>query len=312
MKLSLVGAYCLLAFSTAACFKSDAGGGILAADSVAGMRYINLVPDTGAVDFRVVDVVGNAPNAEQATFRSGGLVYGVPNNGFLPVYTAVAAGTRQIRVFMNGGTPTVSSTILLDTTFTFVSGQNYTFFLYGYSRTGATPKIQALITQDVIPTIGATQFAVRVVDLANTLAPTFGAATPDVFVDTLPAATTPVGVANATTAAFTNVNLLEVRPYSLLTARPAAAGPPAVTNLDYRVAFAATGTKTPFLTVNLPTGTVGTSTTNPLPGNRVAGTAMTVVLVPRSVAGSQAPQTAAFLAPAALVLIDRLPPRTAP
>jgi hypothetical protein len=163
-----------------------------------------------------------------------------------------------------------------------------------------------------VPTIGATQFAVRVIDLANTMSPTFAAPIVDAFVDTLPAATTPVGTANAFTAAFANVNIPDVRSYTLLTARPAAAGPPAIPALPYRVAFAAAGTKTPFLAATMPSGTVGSSTSNPLPGYLVAGTAMTVVLVPRSVAGSTAPQTAAFQAPTALTLIDKLPPFTAP
>ena len=56
----------------------------------------------------------------------------------------------------------------------------------------------------------------------------------------------------------------------------------------------------------------GTALVNPVAGELVAGTAYTILLAPRSVVGSQAPQTAAFTAPAALVLVDQQPARTAP
>ena len=45
------------------------------------------------------------------------------------------------------------------------------------------------------------------------------------------------------------------------------------------------------------------------PGSTVAGTALTAVVFPRSVAGSKAPQTAAFQVPAITFMWDKRPPR---
>ena len=46
-----------------------------------------------------------------------------------------------------------------------------------------------------------------------------------------------------------------------------------------------------------------------LPGSTIAGTALSAIIFPRSVAGSQAPQTAAFAAPSVSFVWDRRPPR---
>jgi len=75
-----------------------------------------------------------------------------------------------------------------------------------------------------------------------------------------------------------------------------------------RVVFTATGTKTPILaTVVAPAGDPGSATAAPIAGSRVAGSVMSALLVPRSVAGSTAPQTAAFTTPTVLYLVDRRP-----
>ena len=77
-----------------------------------------------------------------------------------------------------------------------------------------------------------------------------------------------------------------------------------------RVVFTATGTLALVLAnVAFPTGTAGTSTTTPIAGARVPGSALTAILVPRSVVGSMA---ASFATPGAIFLVDRRPPNTAP
>ena len=306
MNLFRVSAVFLLAGALGACTHDSTF--IIAPDSVAGLRYVNLVPDTGAMDFRIIDVVSNAPNQVGATFRTGGAPSGVPTT-LLPPYQAVASGSRHIRVFMNGTTAAVASTVMFDTTFTFASNNNYTLFLYGYSRTGSTPKLAALITKDSVPAIPAGQYAVRVVHLAPVMGATLPGVTTatanvDVFVDTLTAATTPVGAAT-----FANVQFGEVRPYVTKVARPAVGGANPVPALAYRSAFSAQGTFTPFVASSLPAGVVGTSTTNPIAGYLTAGSAITVLLAPPSVAGSAATN---FAAPVALYMIDAYPPRTAP
>jgi Domain of unknown function (DUF4397) len=305
MKLLRVGAYLMLAGAAAACTKDNAGT-VVVLDSLAGLRYMNFVADTTAVDFRIVDVVSYAPAQISATFRTGGQLNGISLGGSTPPYSPVAAGTRHIRVFLNGGSPSVSSTILLDTLVTFASGQNYTFYATGYARTAQTPAIIAKITQDTVPATTAGNFAFRVVHLAPTMAGAAGLATTavDVWIDTLAVGATPVGAAT-----FANVNFGDVRSYVFRTARPVAGVVPA---LNYRVVFAATGTTTPIIAALLPAGTLGTSTAQPAPGDIVALSGISAVLTSRSVAGSLAPQTAAFTSPSTLFMFDVLPPRTAP
>ena len=149
-----VGAMALLAASAVACSK-DTNGTPVTPDVVAGLRYVHVVPDTVALDFRVVDVLENAPNQIGATFRTGGNPSGVAAI-FPPPYQAVAAGTRRIRVFLNSFIDTIATRVVLDTTYTFVAGSNYTFYIYRSSG----GKMEALITQDVVPTIQAASIAI--------------------------------------------------------------------------------------------------------------------------------------------------------
>jgi hypothetical protein len=276
------------------CFSHDTDGEAVTPTVVAGLRFVNVVPDTGGLSIRVVDVVGDAPNTINATFRTGGAPYGISIVG-LPFHTAVAAGTRRIRAFLTSSDPAVASVIMLDEEFTFQPNVNYTIYFYGYSRTGGTPALAAMQVADDAADPGAANFGIRAIHLAPTLAPTVTGTAVDVFVDQLAAATAPAGAAT-----FTNVNLGEVRPYVNL--------PVGTATANYRVAVAATGTTTPFFQVNAPDGATGTSTTEATAGERVGGTAMSVIIVPPSVAGSPA---TSFTTPSLIYAVDRKPPRTA-
>lgn len=306
MRLFRVGILCALAGTFVACSGDDEGV-LNTPDPVAGLRYVNLVSDTGAMDFRVVDVISNAPNQTAAAFRTGGNPSGVLTP-FLPPYQAVLAdgSPRSIRVFMSSANQAVATTVMFDTTFTFTPGSNYTMYLYGTARTGTAGRCcSAIITEDITPaTLYADSFAVRVIHLAPSMAPTIASTTVDVFVDTLAAAAAPVG-----TPTFAAVTYGEVRPYVHRRTRAAVAGPPAVAALNYRGAVTASSTLAPFVQADVPNGTAGNATTNPLAGDLVAGTAISIVIVPASVTGSQA---TAFATPSAIYLIDRHPPRTAP
>ncbi|HEY2806289.1 MAG TPA: hypothetical protein VGI92_10580, partial [Gemmatimonadales bacterium] len=172
--------------------------------------------------------------------------------------------------------------------------------------TAASPHVNARITLDSVPAMSATQYAIRVINLAPTTAPTIAVGNLDVWIDTLAAAANPAG-----SPTFGNVAFGDVRNYSLFTARPAVGGAAPVPALAYRGVIAATATTTPFVQVAAPAGTVGNATTQPIPGVIVAGTAFTALIVPPSVAGSKA-EPPALPTPSVLYMIDQLPPRTAP
>jgi hypothetical protein len=277
---------CAVSVALMAC--TEAKQGVLQPQGpLAGLRYVSLVNDTGAVDFRIINFIGDAPSAGAVTFRTGGQPYGLSTN-FLPPHWKVEAGRDvHIRVFMNGLDPAVSSLVVFDTTCTFAENVNYTFFLYGSARGAA---VHSRVTVDTLPAPAGVAF--RVINLGGA---TVGAVDVDVVAQ---AAVAPL----AGLASFANV---------------AAGAVTAYTNFAVSGALKATATapatRTPFLfSANAPAGVVGTTTVNPVAGTLVAGTAISAVIVPASVVGSTAPQTAAFLVPAILFLIDRKPALTAP
>jgi hypothetical protein len=284
MNLWKVGACCLMAGGLYAC-TGNTDGTLLTPDPVAGFRYVNLVSDTGAMDFRIIDVIQNAPNQTAAAFRTGGQMSGVAS-GNLPQHQAVLAdGTpRHIRVFMNGSTAAVASQIMFDTTFTFTAGAKYTMYLYGSAR---TPPLSAAIIQDtLISTPANGKISVRVLNLAPDLTGNPGgvAAAAGYFVDgRVGLSTSAVPIPG--TAAFPNVGYKGITPYVALDTTPAAG--------SYRIAFSLAGAATPVaFQAQLPAGTRGNATANPLAGAAVVGSAITAVIVPRSTPGTQATQGA--------------------
>jgi hypothetical protein len=270
----------------AACNKAEQGV-LQPQPPLAGLRYVNLVTDTGAVDFVIVNFVGDAPLTRAATFRTGGAPYGVGTN-FLPPHWPVEAGRDvQIRVFMNGTTPAIASQVVFDTTCTFAANLNYTFFLYGNARGAA---VHARVTVDTLPAPAGVAF--RVINLGGTAV---GAVDVDVVAQAVVAPLTG-------TASFANVAVGAVTAYTNF-----------AVSTTLKATATAPATRTPFLfSANAPAGVRGDTLVNPVAGTNVAGTAISAVIVPASVVGSTAPQGGAFVSPTILFMIDRKPALTAP
>jgi hypothetical protein len=260
-----VGLACLVSVALVAC--KDTPQGVLQPQTpLAGLRYVNLINDTGAVDFRIVNFIGDAPSAGAAAFRTGGSPNGVATN-FLPNFSPVEAGRDvEIRVFMNGLDPVVSSQVVFDTTVNLTAGVNYSFWLYGSARTSA---VHSLVTADTLAAPAGLAF--RVIHLG-------GAAVGNVDVDILArTATAPL----AGTATFANVVPGTVTAYTAV-----------AVNAALKAVMSAPATRSPFLvTTWAPAGVVGTTTVNPVGGTAVAGTTLSAIIVPASLTGSLAPQT---------------------
>jgi hypothetical protein len=283
MKLFRVGALFLLA-GAAAC-TNDTAGSIVALPPLAALRYMAVVPDTSALDFRIVDIVAYAPNQTAATFRQGGLQDGISTGGFTPLPQPTAAGTHIIRVFLNSANPTVASTVLREDTVTLAAGVSYSYYLFGYanSPTNGTPKLTSMLTADTA-TIAGANVAVRVIHLAPSLAGN-AAGLGNVNLDGRVALTT-VAVPFVAAANYSNLAPGSLSSYVSF--------PVTTAGQVYRLAMTGTGTAVPVaFQATLPVGTAGNSTTQPVPGTAVAGTGITAILVPRSIAGTGAPQTAA-------------------
>lgn len=258
--------------------------------SLAAIHWVNAVPDTANQDIHLVDIPSNA-GLYNAAFRDANMFY-----------QPIEAGSRRVKAFMaasqaaaTGGNPAVAQTGLTEVTVTLNPNTSYTFIHQGFARTGQTPAKAGVLITDNPPTPAAGQIAVRIINAAA------GLANVDVWVvkravnpataDSLPDAR------NVADVAF------GAAPSAYLAFPVDGAGDAT------RVVVTAAGTKTPILAqVTAPVGVAGTATSDAIAGGTVAGTVFTAIVVPRSVAGSQAPQT--LTTPGVVYLVDKRPPST--
>jgi hypothetical protein len=146
----------------AAC-RSDGGAAILANNGpVAFVRFVNAIPDSGAQDWRFIDQVEGSPVSFALSFR-----------GTFPgaTYQQASVGTRHLRVFQSAydqsyndptqASPSLVSTVFIDTAFTLAEGHHYSLIAVG-SLKAKTAKL--LIVDDNFTDPG-NSVAVRVVNL---------------------------------------------------------------------------------------------------------------------------------------------------
>lgn len=244
---------------------------------LAAIHFLNAVPDTMQLDFRVVDIVSNAGFFD-ANFRDGNMFY-----------TGIEAGNREIRVFLSSTDPSIATQVVWDSTLSLSEAAHYTLIQAGFSRTGQAPARTAWVLTDDPAAPGANNIGLRVVNAGA------GLGSVDVNVtrhatDTLPDTPLLANLAYSTASAYLTLPV------------------DAVAADSSRVVITAAGTKAPVLAaVKLPAGLAGTATADPVAGARVAGSVMSAVIVPPSVVGSRAPQTAPFLVPTAVFLVDKRP-----
>ena len=248
----------------------------------AAIHWVHAVPDTMQLDFRVVDMVSNA-GLYDANYRATN-----------PYYQGIEAGARTVRVFLSDTTPAIASQVLQESPIDLNVGASYTYIQAGFARTGQLPARTTIVLQDAPAVPGAGQVAFRIVNVGA------GLGAVDAWVRKRP-----VNAATADSLPDTpNVSNLAFGAAAVY----ASFGRDSVAADTSRIVFTATGTKTPILaTVVAPAGDPGSATAAPIAGSRVSGSVMTALLVPRSVAGSTAPQTAAFTTPTVLYLVDRRP-----
>jgi hypothetical protein len=263
----------------------------------AAIHWLNAVPDTGQQDIRVIDIVSNA-GLFDANFRGANMFY-------QPIET----GTRTVRIFNSSPIDTIASQVLQETTVNTTVGQGYTFIHAGFARTGGTPARTVLVIADNPAAPAAGDVGVRFIHAAA------GLGNLDFNVirkgsDTLPDLPLRGNVAFGTAATYAGVKADSMRVFHPRT------GVDSIVFYDtLRVVVTAAGTKTPVLfTTILPLGSPHPNhpVVPPLAGGAITGSVITTVAVPRSVAGSAAPQTAAFLVPAGVVFVDRRPAALTP
>jgi uncharacterized protein DUF4397 len=251
----------------------------------AGVRFIHAVPDTGAMDFRPVDIVENS--------QFYGVAFRPTNAAF---YKNARAGSRHYRIFMSADLSLPSaqqqaqaSTVVKDTTFTLEAGHNYTFILWGYARAGSPlgPAMKLDIIDDNPGDPGAS-VALRIVNTAG-LGAIDGKQYP---------------AAGAPPAAATWANVAPQSASAYISTTPA--------SIRYNVTPAGGGAAL-FADPTALAGVAATVDIEAQPGTTIAGSAVSGFVFPRSVAGSKAPQGTIsgvnYGLPGIMFIWDRRPPR---
>ena len=262
----------------------------------AGIRFINAVPDSAGafgLDFRFVDLVENS-SAFRIPFRNNIVTAsGVPASTEIQ-FRPAQAGSRRVAIFLNDSLQALASVKLRDTTITLAAGKLYTAILWGNARGGANA-MQLRIIEETVADPGA-NVAVRVIN--TTTEP----------VDVRHYAAGATAPANPTWAAVPGRS---VSSYVTM--------PPSTAAARYRFNIRAAGGATNLIATD-PTGLPGAQAFStagpagkldiqPVPGLDVAGSAVSIIIFPPSVAGApRVPQTAAFQVPAASFAWDRRPP----
>lgn len=277
MKMMRFAALLATVMAVGACTDESGENGTLAPiPPLAYTRFIHGVADTGATDWRFIDQLEYSP-----------VMFGMAFRSFSP-YQGTAPGARRLRVFPTSTNIAVTTQHLIDTTLTFEAGKYYTIVHTGLSRTGSTPVDYIRVIEDAHPaTVAATNFATKFVHLGTGLGPIDAYAVPTTTTSIVGLTPTFANVAYDATSAYV----------STLTLGATA----------FRAANA--GTTTVTASALAPAGSAADATNNltAIAGTTVGSSVFTGFYFPRSVAGSAAPQTAAFTAPAIIYIADRHP-----
>jgi Domain of unknown function (DUF4397) len=265
-----------------------------------GVRFINAVPDSSGAfgfDLRFVDIVEsnaqfrisfrNAPSQTVTSGTTDTLVVGTSIQ-----FKDAAAGSRHFRIFLSDTLQSIASTVVVDSTVTLVANHNYSFILWGNGRSPkGAPDAMHLTILDEAPQDPGTQVGLRLINATSAA------------VD---------GSAYARgTALPTSPTWASVAPFSATTWVTQA---PGTIDYDVRASGAATAMfadrqALPGAAAFSSAGAGGKIDIDAVPGTTVAGSAVTVIVFPRSVAGARTPQTAPFQIPNVVTMWDRRPPR---
>jgi Domain of unknown function (DUF4397) len=264
---------CLAAGAASACSTPEK---IVETENIptAGVRFINAVPDTNAMDFRFVDIVES--NAHyNIGFRNGPSTVGGVTGSAQIEYKNTRAGQRHFRIFLSDQSQAVASFVLKDTTVNIEAGKLYTAMMWGNARAGT---MKFVFYEEVIADPG-TQVGLRVINTTS------GAVDVRTYASTGTVPTTPTwaSVAPLSRSTFVNSAPGQIK----FNAQPVGGG----TAIFDALALI---------------GAAATIDIEALPGTTVPGSAVTAIVFPASVAGSKAVQ---FAAPGVSFMWDRRPPR---
>lgn len=253
---------------------------------MAGVRFINAVPDTGGsfgLDFRFVDIVENS-DAFRITFRNNPQTSAGVTAAAAVQYKAAQPGARHFRIFLDDTLQNVASTVLEDSTMTLQANHLYTVLLWGNARSTGADKMKLTVIDETVADPGS-NVALRVINTTGNPIDVREYAT------TLPAAATWAAVPGYSISSYVTTPPATLK----FNVQPAGGGTNLFTDIT-AIPGQPAGTATAGCTV----GVDCTST----PGTLVAGSAVTLIVFPPSVAGSKA---ASFTTTGGAFVWDRRP-----
>jgi hypothetical protein len=234
----------------------------------AGVRFINAVPDTSGafgLDFRFIDLAES--NAQfRIQFRNNPATSGTGASAVTAStqiqFKPARAGNRQFRIFLSDSLQSVASVVLKDSTLNLEAGKNYTLMLWGNARSTGADKMKLSVWEENVDP--ATNVGLRVIN----------ATTSPIDARQYVSSGTPPA-----TATWANVPPLSVSAY--------VNQPPSQFRFNIQPAGGGTALFSDALAL---IGAAATVDVEALPGTTIAGSAVTAIVFPRSVAGSKAPQ----------------------
>jgi hypothetical protein len=262
----------------------------------AGLRFLNAVPDTLPMDFRFIDRVESNAHFRIA-FRNNPVSAGsgaaaVVASTFVQ-YKNARAGTRDYRVFLNDTSSSVATFVVDEGQLTLEQDRLYTFLIWGYgdpagpNRPPNAPPMRVDFFEETV-TVPTDQVALRVINATMNAI--------DVrhreWDQATPGAPTWANIAPLSISAYVNV------PPDTMVFNVQPAGGGTTLFADARALIGTppnySGARLPSNpNVFLPCG--GTDQpkcdTEATPGTTIAGSAITAIVFPGSVACSKAPQT---------------------
>jgi len=254
----------------------------------AGVRFINAVPDSSGaygLDFRFIDFVES--NAQfRIAFRNSPITSANVTAASAVQYKNARAGQRHFRIFLSDSIPQIASTVLKDSTLTLEANHNYTVLLWGAARSTGADRMHLSVIDETVADPGS-NVALRVINATATA---------------IDARQYAQGGSLPPTATWANI-----APYSASAYVTAAPG-----NKMFNVQPAGGGTNL-FSDALALIGTASTVDIIGNPGTSIAGSAVTLIVFPRSTAGARTPQTTTpinYTVPGPAFIWDRRPPRT--
>ena len=246
MRLTRFAMLCLGLGLAAACSDDDISAPTL--PPLAGVRFINAVADTGAVDIRMIDQVEYTPTANALNFRQG------------TEHQPTEAKARHLRVFPTSTNINITPNFLLDTTITISANTRVTLLLTGSAR---AKTLKFVTITDDITAPAANSIGVRVVNASS-------AAVNAYLVDTtttaLPGTATAANVAPLSASAYVDRAIgraaVRVTDVGSTTVNASTSGPTASVIVGANPAAGVNSAGTKFSAYYFPRGVAGSAQTS--------------------------------------------------